>query len=104
MKIFILVLFSLFTQLSTVNGQLYTDTCSFRGVPLYGKVRIVTSFPTFKVRVVQGNADYNILLVTSFPDKCAKWKIVTSHEDFTVMFVKSHEDFTIRYVSSFPGK
>jgi len=96
------ILFVLLSFTITLAAQ--RDTCSMRGIPLYGRVRVVNSFPTFKVRIVTANADYNIMLVKSFPDRCARWQFVTSHEDFTVQFVTSHEDFTIRYVTSFPGK
>ena len=53
--------------------------CECNGIPLYGKVKFVTSFPDFKIQYVE-----------SFPD-------------FTVQVVESFPDFKIKTVESFPG-
>ena len=77
--------------------------CECNGIPLYGDVKIVNSFPDFKVKVVNSFPDLNVKLVDSFPDSCGRWRIVDSFPDFTVQFVDSFPDFTIRMVDSFPG-
>jgi hypothetical protein len=77
--------------------------CSFRGKKLYGNIKVVSSFPDFRVKIVSSFPDLNVKKVDAFPDRCGLWKFVDSHEDFTVMFVDSHEDFSIKYVDAFPG-
>ncbi len=77
--------------------------CECKGLPLYGKVRVVNSFATFKVKVVSSFADLNVETVNSFATSCGQWQFVDSFEDFSVEFVDSFEDFSISYVNSFPG-
>ena len=77
--------------------------CTYKGVPLYGKVKVVTSFPDFKVKVTNSFPDIKVKKVSSFADKCGEWNFVTSFPDFTIQFVDSFEDFSIEYVNSFPG-
>ncbi len=78
-------------------------SCTYKGKRLYGKVKIVKSFPDFTVKVVSSFPDLKVKKVSSFPDRCGKWKFVRSFPDFKVKFVTSFPDFTIKYVSSFPG-
>ena len=78
-------------------------SCTFKGKKLYGKYKVVNSFPDFKVKVVSSFPDLKVKKVNSFPDSCGKWKEVRSFPDFKVKFVTSFPDFTIKYVSSFPG-
>ena len=47
--------------------------------------KVVNSFPDLKVKSV-----------SSFPDKCGRWKFVESFPDFKVKFVNSFPDFTIQ--------
>lgn len=77
--------------------------CSYNGVPLFGKVEVVESFPDFKVKAVTSFPDLRVQKVDSFPDACGKWQIVESFPDFTIQYVESFPDFTIEYVDSFPG-
>lgn len=79
------------------------EGCSFNGIPLRGKVRVVTAFPDFKVRVVSVFPDIKVEKVDAFPDKCGQWQFVDAFEDFTIQYVDAFEDFTIEYVTSFPG-
>lgn len=80
-----------------------SNSCTYKGKKLWGKVQVVNSFPDFKVQVVSSFPDLKVKKVSSFPDKCGKWKFVKSFPDFKIQFVKSFPDFKIKYVSSFPG-
>lgn len=64
----------------------------FKGVPLKGRVKVVTSFPTFRVKVVSHFFDLRVKKVTSSALRVGEWQFVTSFEDFS-----------IQYVTSFPG-
>ena len=75
--------------------------CSYNGMPLHGKVQVVTSFPDINVQVVDSFPDLKVKQVTSFPDACGEWQMVDSFPDFTVQFVDSFPDIKIQYVSSF---
>ena len=87
-RIFILVLIALF-PISAGNVE---SDCTFKGIKLYGKVQIVSSFPDLKVQ-----------MVNSFPSSCGKWQSVTSFPDFKIQFVTSFPDVKIKYENSFPG-
>ncbi|MDL2059374.1 hypothetical protein MUN46_005440 [Mesosutterella sp. AGMB02718] len=77
--------------------------CSWNGIPLYGNVKVVNSFPDIKVRIVSSFPDLKVKEVDSFPDSCGKWRFVDSFPDFKVKFVDSFPDIEIKYVDSFPG-
>ncbi len=79
------------------------DSCTYKGVPLHGKVKVVNSFADFKVRVVESFPDLNVKVVNSFPDHCGEWMFVESFPDFTIQYVNSFADFDIKLVNSFPG-
>lgn len=79
-------------------------SCSFNGILLYGKVKVVNSFPDIKVKVVNSFEDLDVQKVNAFADKCGKWQFVDSFADFKVQFVDSFPDITIKYVQSFPGQ
>ena len=78
----------------TVKGKTY---------PLYGKVKIVESFPDIKVQIVSSFEDLDVKLVESFPDDCGKVKIVESFPDVKVKIVESFPDIKVKLVESFPG-
>ena len=78
-------------------------SCRYKGKKLWGKVKVVTSFPDIKVKIVNSFPDLKVKKVTSFPDKCGKWKFVKSFPDIKIKFVKSFPDIKIKYVRSFPG-
>ena len=90
------------SETATASGDKVTD-CKCKGVPLYGKVKFVNSFPDFKVKIVESFPDLKVKIVDAFPDACGKWKIVDAFPDFTVQIVESFPDFTIKMVESFPG-
>jgi len=85
------------------KGAVDTGGCSCKGIRLYGKVQVVSSFPDLKVQVVSSFPDLKVQVVNSFPDRCGKWQMVNSFPDFKIQFVNSFPDFTIMYVNSFPG-
>ncbi len=78
--------------------------CTFKGIKLYGRVKIVTAFPDIKVQVVDSFPDLKVQVVNSFPDKCGKWQFVNSFPDFTIQYVDSFPDIKIKFVEHFPGK
>ena len=80
------------------------ENCTFNGFPLYGKVKIVESFPDIKVQIVDSFPDLKVQLVNSFPDDCGKWQIVESFPDVKIKIVDSFPDIKIKFVESFPGK
>ena len=69
--------------------------CTFKGIKLYGKVKVVTSFPDIKVKVVDSFPDLKVQKVTSFPDSCGKWQFVDTFPDFKIQFVDSFPDIKI---------
>lgn len=87
-------------------GQCFSanlSSCSFKGIPLHGKVKVVNSFADIKVKVVESFEDLKVQVVEHFPDDCGKWQFVDSFPDFTVQYVNSFPDITIRFVNHFPG-
>ena len=78
------------------------NKCTLDGVKLNGRVKIVDSFATFKVKKVKAFADLKVKFVDSFANKCGRWQIVDTFEDFSVEFVDAFEDFSI-IESEFPG-
>ena len=70
---------------------------------LYGKVKIVESFPDVKVQIVESFEDLDVKIVESFPDQCGKVKLVESFPDVKVQIVNSFPDIKVKIVESFPG-
>ena len=70
---------------------------------LYGKVKIVESFPDIKVQIVESFEDLDVKIVESFPDQCGKVKLVESFPDMKVQIVNSFPDIKVKIVESFPG-
>ena len=70
---------------------------------LYGKVKIVESFPDIKVQIVESFPDIEVKLVESFPNDCCKFKLVESFPDVKVQIVESFPDIKVKIVESFPG-
>ena len=77
--------------------------CTYKGIPLQGKVKIVKSFPDIKVKVVKSFPDVKVKRVSSFPNQCGQWQFVDAFPDFKVQFVDAFPDITIQYVDAFPG-
>ncbi len=80
-----------------------TDDCHWKGLPLYGKIKFVESFPDVKIKFVQSFPDIKVKFVTSFLDKCGEWQVVESFPDLKVQVVESFPDIKVKIVESFPG-
>jgi len=80
------------------------DQCTYKGIALKGKVKVVESFPDLKIQIVESFPDLKVKAVESFPDDCGEWQFVESFPDFTVQYVESFPDLKIEMVESFPGK
>lgn len=96
-------LFLFLCQLSLATSPIEPESCTYKGQPLYGKVKIVNHFPDIKVQSVSSFPDLKVQVVTSFPDKCGRWQFVESFPDLKVEFVESFPDLKIKFVESFPG-
>jgi hypothetical protein len=70
---------------------------------LFGKIKIVDSFPDVKVKVVDSFPDLKVQVVKSFPNSPGKWQFVDSFPDYKVQYVSSFPDVKIKFVDSFPG-
>ena len=79
------------------------DSCTCKGIPLHGRVKVVDSFADFDIHVVESFPDLDVKVVDSFADECGEWIFVDSFADFTVRIVDSFSDFTVRFVGSWPG-
>ncbi len=79
------------------------QNCQFQGKNLYGKVKVVQSFPDLKIQVVGSFPDLKVKWVQSFPDRCGLWQTVESFPDFKIQFVESFPDLKVQFVDSFPG-
>lgn len=78
--------------------------CKCKGIPLYGRVKVVKYQADFNVRIVERMADLNVRKVKSLPLSCGEWQFIeTGHPDFTIRIVDFHPDFTIRFVDYHPG-
>lgn len=92
-----------FVALALAGDKKVGKACTFKDIPLYGKVKFVSSGGDIKIQVTCSFPDLKVKMVTSFPDKCGEWQIVDSFPDFTVQFVESFPDIKIQFVDSFPG-
>lgn len=75
----------------------------YKGIKLWGKVKVVDSFPDLKVQIVNSFPDLKVQQVDAFPDKLGKWQFVDSFPDFKIQFVNSFPDIKIQFVNAFPG-
>jgi hypothetical protein len=80
-----------------------SDDCTYRGIKLAGKVKVVTSFPDIRVKAVSSFPDLKVKKVSSFADKCGEWQFVESFADFKIQYVDSFPDIEVAWVESFPG-
>jgi hypothetical protein len=93
--------FSSILMVSAHAGTL--SGCSYKGIPLYGKVKVVNAFPDIKVKVVRSFPDLKVKRVNGFANQCGQWQFVDAFPDFKVQFVDSFPDIKIQYVDAFPG-
>lgn len=96
LKISTLLLVSSFALGSSAYAKSKVENCTFNGIPLYGKVKIVDHFEDIKVKVVDNFEDIKVKRVDHFPNSCGKWQFVDHFEDFKVKFVDHFEDVKIK--------
>jgi len=77
--------------------------CKCKGIPLYGRVKVVERFADFNVKIVERFPDLNVKKVEHLPIRCGEWQFVNNFSDFTIRIVDTHADFAIRYVDTHPG-
>lgn len=77
--------------------------CTYNGIKLSGKVKIVDHFPDIKVQRVEHFEDLSVQFVKNFPNACGKWQLVDNFPDFTIQLVDHFPDITIKEVNNFPG-
>ncbi len=85
------------------NTEIDKESCSFKGKPLYGKIKVVDAFPDITVQVVDAFPDLEVKKVDAFASACGQWKFVTSFADLKIKFVSAFADIKIKYVDAFPG-
>ncbi len=83
-------------------GNISAD-CTYNGIPLHGKVKIVENFEDIKVKVVENFEDLKVKPVQHFANSCGQWQFVDNFEDFKIKFVENFEDISIKYVDYFEG-
>lgn len=84
-------------------GDFDRSSCSYKGIPLRGAVKIVSAGADIKVKVVGSSPDLRVEKVIAFADRCGQWHIVDAFPDFTVELVDSSADLTISWVNALPG-
>lgn len=100
--VIVAIMFVSLLAVSGSAGKIGAD-CSYRGTRLHGRVKFVTSFAAFRVKVVAQSPDLRVQIVNQFPNRCGQWQVVSDFPDFTVQQVDAFGDFTIQYVANFPG-
>lgn len=94
---------SLLLAEKSIREPIDKENCTCKGIPLYGKVEVVTIGADFKVEVVTIGADLQVEPVTIGANRCGQWEFVTIGADFKVEFVTIGADFKIEYVTIGPG-
>ncbi len=102
MKRFLLILIC-FLPLVLFAENPIDDDCTFNGIPLYGRVKIVEEFPTFLISINDSFPNLNVRIVDGFANECGEWQIVDDFPDFTIRIVEGFSDFSIKYVDVWPG-
>ena len=90
-------------SIRTDNKQLDKQNCTWKGMKLYGRIKIVENFPDIKVKVVENFPDMKVKLVSNFPDHCGEWKLVENFPDLKIQIVENFPDVKIQFVENFPG-
>jgi hypothetical protein len=73
------------------------EGCAFNGVPMYGRVKVVSARAQFQVRLVKSNASLKVKGVYAQPKACGEWQFVSTGALFSVQVVRSGEDFTVSF-------
>lgn len=95
----ILALFPMYVNREPIDR----DSCSCKGIPLYGRVKIVTEYPDFRIQVTDNYPDIVVKIVGEHSHYCCEWQIVNDYPDFTIQFVEDYPDFTIAFSNDFYG-
>ncbi len=78
--------------------------CTYKNLPLYGKIQFVQNFPDIKVQLVENFPDIKVKIVENFPNDCGEWQIVNNFPDVKVQLVENFPDIKVKLVENFPGK
>ncbi|UYZ85451.1 hypothetical protein MTZ49_07850 [Entomomonas sp. E2T0] len=97
----LMVLFASFANYTLAEG-IDKERCTFKGIPLYGNVKIVDSNADITVQRVEMSADLDVKL-NDLPANCGEWNFVDQEADFTIEYVPEGADFKIREVDIEPG-
>ena len=103
MKKFIILFILLAAVGLNAVGKIGED-CTFNGIRLYGKVRIVSYGEDFKVLSGSYGEDLRVEPVNAGANACGKWEFVSYGEDFKIRLVTYGEDFIIRFTTYNPGR
>jgi hypothetical protein len=71
--------------------------CAFNGVPMFGRVKVVSAGAQFQVRVVKSNAVLKVKGVNTRPQACGEWQFVSTGALFSVQVVRAGGDFTVSF-------
>ncbi len=77
--------------------------CTYQGIRLYGRVKVVDFMPDFYVQRVDFMPDLRVQETVFEGNSCGEWKFVDSMPDFTIQYVDFMPDFTIQFVHFMPG-
>lgn len=77
--------------------------CTCKGIPLYGRVKVITSSADFDVKIIEHSADLDVKVVEHTAGRCGEWQFVEHAPDFTIRLVEHAPDFEIRMVEHAPG-
>src|SRR3989338_3053543 len=88
-------------QLSFASEKI--KDCTFKGIPLQGKVKFVKNFGDIKIKVVDSFEDFKVKVRENFTNSCGEWRIVENFPDFTVEIVDAFADIDFKFVEYFPG-
>lgn len=104
-KLRMLLCFFLLMLLSVLPAQASSPCPNgiFKGIPLHGKVQVVSAFPDIRVQVVSAFPDLKVQSVKALPDKIGQWQFVEAFPDFKIQYVEAFPDLKIQFVGAFPG-
>lgn len=103
MKSFIGCLIFALLPLFVAREPIDRDSCTCKGIPLYGRVKIVTEHPNFRIQVTDDYPDIVVKIVYENSHNCCEWQIVEEYPDFTVQFVNDYPDFTVSFDDNSQG-
>jgi hypothetical protein len=84
------------------NPTFNKDNCTCKGIPLYGRVKVITSSADFDVKIIEHSADLDVKVLEYTAGRCGEWQFVEHAPDFTIRLVEHAPDFEIRMVEHAP--